>query len=98
MVSYTGAADALTGAATMQRAVERHNRRLADGQTIAMRIGISAGDASFEDGDWFGTPVVEAARLCAAAAGGQILANDLVRALAGSRTDLELRSLGVAWS
>ena len=94
MVSYTGAADALSGAATMQRAVERHNRRLADGETIAMRVGISAGDASFEDGDWFGTPVVEATRLCAAATGGQILASDLVRALAGSRTDLELRSLG----
>ena len=95
MVSYPGAADALTGAVTMQRAVERHNRRLADGQMIAMRVGISAGDASFEDGDWFGTPVVEAARLCAAAGGGQILASELVRALAGTRTDLELRSLGV---
>jgi class 3 adenylate cyclase len=71
MVSYAGAADALTGAATMQRAVDRHNRRLADGQTIAMRVGISAGDASFEDGDWFGTPVVEAARLCAAADGAR---------------------------
>ncbi len=94
MVSYTGAADALNGAATMQRAVERHNRRLADGEAIAMRVGVSAGDASFEDGDWFGTPVVEAARLCAAAVGGQILASDLVRALAGSRTELELRSLG----
>ena len=38
--------------------------------------------------------MVEAARLCAAADGGQILASELVRALAGSRTDLELRSLG----
>ena len=94
MVSYPGAADALNGAATMQRAVDRHNRRLAEGRAIEMRVGISAGDASFEDGDWFGTPVVEAARLCAAADGGQILASDLVRALAGSRTDLVLRPLG----
>jgi class 3 adenylate cyclase/tetratricopeptide (TPR) repeat protein len=93
MVSYPGAADALTGAAAMQRAVERHNRRLVDAQ-ISMRIGISVGDATFEDGDWFGTPVVESSRLCAAAQGGQILASDLVRALAGSRTDLELRSVG----
>jgi class 3 adenylate cyclase len=93
MVSYPGAADALAGAATMQRAVERHNRRLAAGR-IEMRIGISAGDATFEDGDWFGTPVVEAARLCAAAAGDQILASELVRALAGSRTDFELRPVG----
>ena len=93
MVSYTSAADALAGAATMQRAVERHSRRLGEGR-IDMRVGISAGDATFEDDDWFGTPVVEASRLCAAAAGGQILASDLVRALAGSRTDLELRPLG----
>jgi class 3 adenylate cyclase len=93
MVSYPGAADALLGAATMQRAVERHNRRLRAGR-LAMRIGISAGDATFEDGDWFGTPIVESSRLCAAADGGQILASDIVRVLAGSRTELELRSLG----
>ena len=93
MVSYPGAADALAGAATMQRAVERHNRKLGEGR-IAMRVGISAGDASFEDGDWFGTPVVESSRLCAAATGGQILVSDIVRVLAGSRTELELRPLG----
>ncbi|MEY2447990.1 MAG: hypothetical protein QOH79_1466, partial [Acidimicrobiaceae bacterium] len=93
MVSYQGAADALAGAAAMQRAVERHNRALG-GRQIAMRVGVSAGDASLEDGDWFGTPVVESSRLCAAADGGQILVSDIVRVLAGSRTELELRSLG----
>ena len=93
MVSYPGAADALAGAAAMQGAVERHNRRL-DGFKIAMRVGISAGDASFEGGDWFGSPVVESARLCAAATGGQILASEIVRMLAGSRTSIELRALG----
>ncbi len=59
-----------------------------------MRVGVSAGDATFEDGDWFGTPVVEASRLCAEAAGGQILVSDLVRALAGSRCEFDLQSLG----
>src|SRR3954454_21609706 len=49
MVSYPGAADALAGAVAMQRAVERHNRKLGEGR-LAMRVGISAGDASFEDG------------------------------------------------
>src|SRR5712691_37266 len=81
MVSYPGAADALAGAATMQRAVERHNRKLGAAR-LAMRVGISAGDASFEAGDWFGTPVVESSRLCAAATGGQILVADIVRVLA----------------
>ena len=84
MASYSGAADAMAGAVAMQWSVERHNRR-AKGPALAMRIGISAGDATFEDGDWFGTPVIEAARLCSAAEGGQILVSDLVRALAGSR-------------
>jgi class 3 adenylate cyclase len=93
MVSYGGAADAIAGAATMQRAVERHNRKLGENR-LAMRVGISAGDATFEDGDWFGTPVIESSRLCGAATGGQILVSDIVRVLAGSRTDLALTSLG----
>ena len=93
MASYAGASDALAGAVAMQRAVERHNRRL-QGQRLEMRVGVSVGDASFEDGDWFGTPVVEASRLCGTAAGGQILVSDLVRALAGSRHEVQLESLG----
>jgi class 3 adenylate cyclase/tetratricopeptide (TPR) repeat protein len=94
MVSFTGAADAMAGAVGMQWSVARHNRR-DKGPPLAMRIGISAGDATFEDGDWFGTRVIEASRLCGAADGGQILVSDLVRGLAGSRTDYEVRSLGV---
>jgi class 3 adenylate cyclase len=93
MASYSSAADALSGAVTMQRSVARRNRR-SEATPLAMRIGISAGDATFEDDDWFGTPVVEAARLCADADGGQILVSDLVRALAGSRRDVELTGLG----
>ncbi len=93
MVSYGGAADALAGAVAMQRSVERRNRRSA-GPVLGMRIGVSAGDATFEDDDWFGTPVIEASRLCAGAEGGQILVSDLVRALAGSRSDVELTPLG----
>ena len=93
MASFAGASDALAGAVAMQRAVERHNRRVKDGR-LEMRVGVSVGDATYEDGDWFGTPVVEASRLCGAATGGQILVSDLVRALAGSRHEVELQSLG----
>lgn len=93
MVSYKGAADALAGSVAMQRAVERHNRGL-DGRRLEMRVGVSAGDATLEDGDWFGTPVVEASRLCNEATGGQILVSDLVRALAGSRSEFAVRPLG----
>ena len=44
---------------------------------------MSAGEAVEEDGDYFGDPVVEAARLCAAANGGQILAAEIVRLMVG---------------
>jgi class 3 adenylate cyclase/tetratricopeptide (TPR) repeat protein/KaiC/GvpD/RAD55 family RecA-like ATPase len=94
MASYTSAADALHGAVEMQRAVDRRNRR-ASGQDLHVRIGVSAGDATFEDEDWFGTPVVEASRLCSAATSDQILISDLVGALAGSRIDHEITSLGL---
>ncbi|MDQ2678407.1 MAG: adenylate/guanylate cyclase domain-containing protein [Actinomycetota bacterium] len=52
---------------------------------IRLRVGISAGEVAREQGDWFGLPVVEAARLCNAAAPGQTLANAVVRYLVGSR-------------
>jgi class 3 adenylate cyclase/tetratricopeptide (TPR) repeat protein/type II secretory pathway predicted ATPase ExeA len=92
MASYGSAADAVEGAVAMQRAVARQSRL--DGRPLQMRVGLSAGEATFEDEDWFGTPVVEAARLCAAAEGGQILATEVVRVLTGSRTDHELRPIG----
>lgn len=92
MVSYTSAADAIAGAVAMQQLVDAHNT--ASGERIAMRIGVSAGDAAYEDDDWFGTPVVEAARLCSAADGGQILVSDIVRVLAGSRSAHDVTAVG----
>ena len=59
-----------------------------------MRIGISTGEATEEDGDFFGDPVIEAARLCAMADGGQILATDMVRVMAGRHATQEFVSVG----
>ena len=53
-----------------------------------------AGDAVNENDDYFGTAVTVAARLCAAARGGQIIASDLVRGLAGSRGEHKFIELG----
>ena len=61
---------------------------------VSIKIGISVGDVTEDDGDWFGMPVNEAARLCAAADGGQILASDVVRLLAGSRARHAMRPAG----
>ena len=98
MATFTGASDAVGAAVAMQQAIGRHNR--AGGTALDVRIGISAGDVVFENDDCFGTPVIEAARLCGAAHGGQILASELVRGLAhaGEETfapvgSLELKGL-----
>src|SRR5262245_33678811 len=84
MATFPGAADAVAAAVAIQQAIDRHNRR--EGQhPLAVRVGISLGDVTWEAHDCFGTPVIEAARLCAVAEGGQILAADLVRLTARGR-------------
>src|SRR6185295_13136449 len=82
MATFPGAADAVAAAVTIQQAIGRHNRQV--GAVLEVRIGISAGDVVIEGDDCFGTPVIEAARLCGAAGGGQILASEMVRWLARS--------------
>jgi class 3 adenylate cyclase len=98
MATFAGASDAVAAAVAIQQAIERHNR--AGGTALGVRIGVSAGDVVFENDDCFGTPVIEAARLCAAAQGGQILASEIVRWMAhvGEETftpvgSLELKGL-----
>jgi len=93
LVRFSGAADAVACAVAMQRALHqmRHDAEVPD---LAIRIGIGVGDVSMEDGDVFGTPVIEASRLCAAATGGQILVADLVRVLSHGRGEHGFRSVG----
>ncbi len=47
-----------------------------------MRVGLNAGEPIAEDEDLFGTAVNEAARITAAANGGEILVANVVRELA----------------
>ena len=58
-----------------------------------LRVGLS-GASQPRDDDFFGDPVVEAARLCAWCESGQIFATDIVRLTAGRRSRHECRSLG----
>ena len=92
MVSFTSNNDAVRAACGMQQAIDvlARTRQL----PLALRVGISVGEATFEDDDWFGTPVVEASRLCSAASSGQVLVADVVRVLLGSRSEVSLRPIG----
>ncbi len=82
MATFAGAADAVGAAIAIQQAIDRQAH--SSSTAIEVRIGISAGDVVFDKDDCFGTPVIEGARLCAAAAGGQILASEIVRWMARS--------------
>jgi len=92
MVVFATASAALACAVGMQQATEVDNR---DRELpFGLRVGISAGEAVEEDSDYFGDPVVEAARLCARCEAGQVLATDVVRAMAGRRNPYECKPLG----
>jgi class 3 adenylate cyclase len=80
MVAFTSTAAAVSCAVSIQQRTDRRNRGAAE--QLAVRIGISLGDASVENGDYYGLSVVEAARLCDGARGGQVLVTGLVRAVA----------------
>ncbi len=92
MVAFSSLIRALACAVAIQHAVERHNRRTA--QPMAIRVGLSHGEATEDDGDFFGEPVIEAARLCAHAEGGQILTSAVARALAGRHATQEFVAIG----
>lgn len=90
---FESATDAIACAVTMQQAAAAQGRR--DPETRQdIRIGLSVGEATVEDGDYFGVPVVEASRLCAAAAAGQVLVADLMRTFVAARGVHQLDPVG----
>lgn len=86
MAVFTSASAALNGAVGMQHAAVAHGELFRD-EPASLRVGVSIGDIAQLDDDWNGMPVVESARLCAVADNGAILAAEVVRMLAGSRSD-----------
>ncbi len=92
MVAFNSASSALSCSVSMQQGVERDNN--VRGRSMGLRIGLSGGEVNAENGDYFGDPVIEAARLCALSEPGQILSAELVRAMAGRRNRFASRPLG----
>ena len=92
MVVFASAAGALSCAVSMQQGAEQGNRGRE--HQVGIRVGLSAGEVTREDGDYFGEPVIEAARLCATCASGQVLAANVVRLMAGRRSRHTCHSLG----
>jgi len=92
MIVFASASAGLDCAVAMQQRVDQDNRR--NDRAVGLRVGLSAGEVTREDGDYFGDAVIEAARLCAHCDSGQVLATEVVRAIAGRRNRHECRSVG----
>jgi len=92
LATFTSAVQALAAATRIQQVTERHGRT--SEVPLAVRVGLALGEVAVEDGDVFGTPVVEAARLVGAARPGQILATAVVRMVAGTRAGVPFADLG----
>jgi class 3 adenylate cyclase len=85
LVVFEAASAAVACAAAMQQRVALANARRDALAETAVRIGIAVGEATEDEQGVHGLVVVEAARLCAAAKGGQILASALVDTLSAGR-------------
>jgi class 3 adenylate cyclase/DNA polymerase III delta prime subunit len=88
MATFASAVDAVSCAVQIQRTLSDPTRPALPWR-LQVRIGAHAGEPIRDEGDYFGSTVVAARRLCENAAPGQILVSDLVRGLVGSRGRFE---------
>ncbi len=87
-VSATAAVEAASGLRELARRLP-----IGDGPDC-LRVGVSSGDLLREGDDWLGTAAIEAARLCAEAAGGTILVADTTAGLIRGQTRARLQPIG----
>lgn len=92
MVAFSSASAGVRCAVSIQQLFERRYRRAE--RQIHLRIGVGAGESTVQDGDYFGIPTIEAARLCDKAPTGGILVSATVRMLAGRLDGVQFESLG----
>ena len=77
--AFPSAREAVLAAVTAQQRILRHPWRA--GVHVRVRMGLHTGEARVAEGGYVGMDVHRAARICAAAHGGQILLSDTVYAL-----------------
>ena len=93
MVAFPSALSAVACTIGMQQRMAAYTVE-SGSMAIGLRIGLNAGEVISAGGDYAGTPVIVAKRLCDRAGAGQTLLSDVVRALVGSRGDYPFIALG----
>jgi predicted ATPase/class 3 adenylate cyclase len=91
---FPAAHDGIAAAAAAQR--DLASAEWATPQPLRVRMGVHSGVAELRDGDYYGTAVNRAARIAAAAHGGQIVASGIAIELAADDLDasISLHPLG----
>ncbi|MBI4897436.1 MAG: hypothetical protein HY827_03615 [Actinobacteria bacterium] len=79
MIVFADPTAALDCALAMQRDVA------ADADRLGLRVGLHAGELLREEGDFFGSTVIVAQRLCERAESGQVIVSEDVQVAAGDR-------------
>jgi predicted ATPase/class 3 adenylate cyclase len=94
LVAFTGARDALAAAVDGQRSLAAHT--WPGDRPLRVRMGIHTGEPVVREGDYVGLDVHRAARISAAAHGGQVLVSAATRQLLGDEPlpDVRLQDLG----
>ena len=90
MIAFHSASAAVRCAVAIQQRFERRYRDAEQG--LHVRIGLGAGESTVTEGDYFGMPTIEAARLCEQAPADGILVSALVKTLARRCDGIELSS------
>jgi class 3 adenylate cyclase len=93
-VAFARARDGINAAAAAQESLR--SNEWPDGREVRVRMGLHTGEPAVGEEGYLGLDVVRAARLCAAAHGGQVLLSETTRALLrGDEPEgVELRDLG----
>ncbi len=94
-IVFGSALDACEGAATVQRMLAQHG--WPQGAHVRVRIGLHTGEAALVGNEYLGLEVHRAARIAAAAHGGQVLVSQTTRAIVeDALTDgMRLKDLGM---
>ena len=93
-VVFESASDAVGCCVAAQRALVAHD--WSGGEAVRVRVGLHSGEPVRHEDNYAGLDVHRAARIAAAAHGGQVVLSDATRQLAGSRlaAGVSLRDLG----
>ena len=93
-VVFSSAAEAVRCCVAAQRALAGHD--WPGGVAVRVRMGLHSGEPAVHDDDYVGMDVHRAARIAAAAHGGQVVLSEAARLLAGSQlaAEVSVRDLG----